>query len=93
MARGKGMVQFGGATYRIVKLSRGKYDVFRLLDDVRVGGFESGARLRVEPVAIDEKVLFEIAVAALRQAKISWQSAPAPVPEAAPANRGRFPTR
>src|SRR6476659_9008108 len=43
----KGMVQFGGATYRIVKVYPGRYDVFRLLDDVRIGGFESVPKLRI----------------------------------------------
>ena len=68
----KGMVQVGGKTYRIVKIYRGKYEVIRILDDVRVGTFESVPKLRVEPEAFDEKVLLEIALTALKGAKVSW---------------------
>jgi len=35
MADVKGMIQVGGATYRIVKVSKGKYDVIRILDEAR----------------------------------------------------------
>jgi hypothetical protein len=68
----KGMVQFAGATYRIVKVHRGKYDVYRLLDDVRIGDFESAPKLRVKAAGIDEKLLLEIALTALREAKVTW---------------------
>jgi hypothetical protein len=68
----KGMVQVAGKTYRIVKIYRGKYEVIRILDDVRVGTFESVPKLRVAPEGFDEKLLQEIALTALKGAKVSW---------------------
>ncbi len=68
----KGMVQFEGATYRIVKVGRAKYDVFRILDEVKVGGFETAPRLRIDATGVDEKLLLGINSTALKQAKISW---------------------
>ena len=44
MADPKGMVQFGGVTYRIVKIRRARYDVIRILDDTF-----AWARSRVSP--------------------------------------------
>ncbi len=85
----KGMVQVGGATYRIVKVAKGKYDVVRILDEVRVGTFETFPRVKVEPVGVPEKLLMEITLTALKQAKISWQRMQAPemprVPKSVPA--------
>jgi hypothetical protein len=81
----KGMVQVAGATYRIVKVSKGKYDVIRILDEVRVGGFETVPKVRVQPVEVTEKLLLEITLTALKQAKISWQKMQAPlVPKSVP---------
>jgi len=72
MARGKGMVLVAGKTYRIAKIERGKYEVFRIADDARVGSFDSAPRLSVRPEGIEEKLLVEIALAALKAAKVSW---------------------
>jgi hypothetical protein len=85
MADVKGMVQVAGATYRIVKVSKGKYDVIRILDEVCVGSFETVPKVKVEPSHVTEKLLLEITMTALKQAKISWQKMQAPrVPKSVP---------
>jgi len=66
------MVQFGETTYRIAEVSRGRYEAFRILDDVRMGTFETTPTLRVNAQGTDEKVLFAVARTALMQAKTSW---------------------
>jgi hypothetical protein len=82
------MIQHQGATYRIVKIGRGKYDVIRILDEVKLGTFETIPRLRVFAENGDEKVLLDISLSALKQAKISWQNMTAPrVPKSAPSNK------
>ncbi|SRR5258706_10275494 len=78
MADVKGMVQVAGATYRIVKVSKGTYDVIRILDEVSVGSFETVPKVKVQPTHVTEKVLLEITMTALKQAKISWQKMQAP---------------
>ena len=84
----KGMVQFAGATYRIVKVERGKYDVIRILDEVRIGTFETVPRLRVHPEGVAEKLLQDISLTALKQAKISWQNMQVPrVPKSTPSSK------
>lgn len=68
----KGMVQVAGVTYRIVRVSRGLYDVVRILDDVRVGTFRNGPRVQVTALAIEDGLMREIARAAIQGAKTSW---------------------
>lgn len=68
----KGMVQVDGATYRVVRLSEGYYEVVRLLDDVRVGTFRSLPELTVEVQGIDEDLMQAIARVAIQRAKTSW---------------------
>jgi hypothetical protein len=80
MADVKGMVQVAGATYRIVKVSRGKYDVIRILDEAKVGSFETVPKVTVRATGVSEKLLLEISMTALKQAKISWQRMPGPKP-------------
>jgi hypothetical protein len=81
------MIQHDGATYRIVKVGKGKYDVIRILDENKLGSFETIPKLRVHPQkADDEKLLLELSLTALKQAKISWQNLTAPrVPKSTPA--------
>lgn len=67
-----GMVQVEGKTYRIVRVTPGKYEAVRLSDDQRVGTFSSEAPARFAPEACDERLLREIAHVALRQARTSW---------------------
>ena len=68
----RGMVQVAGTTYRIVRLARGQYNVVRVLDDVRVGGFTSSPHVEVRPAAIDSELMLEIARHAIQRAKTSW---------------------
>ena len=67
-----GMVQVEGNTYRIVRVTAGKYEAVRLSDDQRVGTFSSQAPAQFAPEACDERLLREIAHVALRQARTSW---------------------
>lgn len=85
MADVKGMVQVAGATYRITKVSKGKYDVIRILDEARVGSFETVPKLKVQATGVSEKLLLEISMTALKLAKISWHRMRAPnVPKSVP---------
>jgi hypothetical protein len=68
----KGMVQVGGATYRIVRVSPAHYEVVRVLDDTCVGSFRCAPQLEVEPRAFDAAQLREIARTAIKGAKTSW---------------------
>jgi hypothetical protein len=72
----KGVVVVEGISYRVSKLYAGKYEVVRILDDQMVGTFESEPRLEVEPEGIEPELLKEIAIVALKQAKISWSQRP-----------------
>jgi hypothetical protein len=68
----KGMVQVDGVTYRIVRVSSARYDVIRVLDDVRVGGFQSAPTFEVSESNIDERSLREIGRMAIQRAKTSF---------------------
>jgi hypothetical protein len=68
----KGMVQVAGTTYRVVRLSRGLYQVVRILDDVPVGTFHKGTSVEVSAHGIEVELLKEIARAAIHGAKTSW---------------------
>jgi hypothetical protein len=70
--RVKGMVQVLGATYRVVRVGLGRYDVIRLLDDARVGSFLTIPSARVESTSIDQNIMSEIVRAAIQGAKTSW---------------------
>lgn len=67
------MVNVGGKTYRFSKRSDGKYEVFRILDDRRVGLFERSPYLHVMPDGSTSPTLLkEIALTALQQGRLSW---------------------
>ena len=68
----KGMVQVHKITYRIVRVSAGKYEVVRLLDDVRVGMFSLGACEQPVLEGDSPDVIREIARAALQGGRTSW---------------------
>jgi hypothetical protein len=68
----KGMVQVDGVTYRIVRVSSARYDVIRVLDDVRVGGFQSAPTFEVSESTIDERSLRQIGRTAIQSAKTSY---------------------
>ena len=67
----KGMVQVAGSTFRIVRVTRGHYDVVRILDDARVGSFWLAPSLRVSDGASGE-LLREVARCAIQGGKTSW---------------------
>ena len=67
----KGMVQVAGSTFRIVRVSRGHYDVVRILDDARVGSFWSEPTLKVSDSPQGD-LLREIARCAIQGGKTSW---------------------
>lgn len=66
------MVQVFGRTYRIVRVTPGSYEAVRLSDDVRMGTFSTQPPMRLSAETCDERLLGEIAHAALRQARTSW---------------------
>jgi hypothetical protein len=68
----KGMVLVSGGTYRITRIEAGCYDVWRILDDQRVGRFRVGPPLEVEPAGNEADLLREIARAAVQSARTSW---------------------
>ena|SRR2546430_396864 len=68
----KGMVEFARQTYRIMKINRGTYEVVRILDDARVGTFDVLPRLCVHPQGVTHELLLQVALTAMRQAKVSW---------------------
>jgi len=67
----KGMVQVAGSTFRIVRVSRGHYDVVRILDDARVGSFWSEPTLKVSE-GPEYELLREVARRAIQGGKTSW---------------------
>jgi hypothetical protein len=68
----KGMVQVEGTTYRIVRITRGHYNVVRVLDDIAVGTFSAGKTFEMTPIGIDAELLREIARVAIQGAKTTW---------------------
>ena len=68
----KGMVQVHSVTYRIVRVRAGQYDVVRLLDDARVGGFTLGMRREVIVEGDAPEVIREVARAALQGGRTTW---------------------
>ena len=67
----KGMVQVAGSTFRIVRVTRGHYEVVRILDDAQVGSFWLEPSLRVSDGASGE-LLREVARCAIQGGKTSW---------------------
>jgi hypothetical protein len=68
----KPLIRFGNVTYRIGRLSYGQYEVVRILDDVRLGTFESYPCLTVTSATIEPSFILRIAQAAARGARPSW---------------------
>ena len=66
------MVQVGGVTYRIVRRSVGEYDVVRILDDSRIGGFSLGKNPGINAEESFLEVVRNVARAALQAARTSW---------------------
>jgi hypothetical protein len=70
--RVKGMVQVSGATYRVVRVGMGIYDVVRLLDDAPVGRFRTVPHAQVESTNLDPELMNQVVRAAIQGAKTSW---------------------
>ncbi len=67
----KGMVQVSGATFRIVRVAHGHYDVVRILDDTRMGSFWSEPLFKVSE-GPHQELLREVARCAIQGGKTSW---------------------
>jgi len=67
----KGMVQVSGTTYRIVRVARGHYEVVRILDDARVGSFQSEPTFVVS-AGPNVELVRDIARTAIQGGKTSW---------------------
>jgi len=67
----KGMVQVAGTTFRIVRVTRGHYEVVRILDDTRLGSFWREPRFAVSESA-DRDLLLEVARCAIQGGKTTW---------------------
>jgi len=72
MQKVKGMVLVGTVTYRLVRLRPGLYEVFRLLDDARIGTFHMGPPMAFHAAPADVEILRDVARMALLQARTSW---------------------
>ncbi len=81
----KGMVQLSGTTYRIMKIDSHSYEVIRILDDVRIGSFKVMPRLQVLADGVPGELLREIALTALKEAKLSWMPSVRPQATRVPA--------
>src|SRR5262249_54871838 len=68
----KPLIRFGNVTYRIGRLSYGEYEVVRILDDVRLGTFESYPCLTVTSATIHPSFILKIAHAAASAARPSF---------------------
>ena len=66
-----GMVQVGSMTFRIARVGPGLYEAVRILDDVRVGTFQSSP-LKVLTHDVEYELMREIALSAVHEAKVSW---------------------
>jgi hypothetical protein len=67
----KGMVQVSGVTFRIVRITRGHYEVIRILDDTRMGSFWSEPMFKVSE-GQHQELLREVARCAIQGGKTSW---------------------
>ena len=67
----KGMVQFAGTTFRIVRIERGHYEVVRILDDTRLGSFWCEPAFAVSE-SEDRALLREVARCAIKGGKTTW---------------------
>ena len=72
----RGMVEVLGTTYRIIELHKASYEIVRIHDDVRMGGFSCAGALTTTPLGVDAALMKKIASAAVRQGKTSWLGLP-----------------
>ena len=67
-----GMFQLLGTTYRVSRVNSGRYLVVRIHDEVVAGSFSCGKSLEVVPMAVDLKLMRQLAGAAVYGGKTSW---------------------
>lgn len=67
----KGMVQVSGTTFRIARLTRGHYEVVRILDDTKIGSFRCDPNL-VVPESPNSELVREVARCAIQGGKCTW---------------------
>ena len=67
----KGMVQFEGTTFRIVRIERGHYEVVRILDEMRLGSFWCEPTFAVSD-SDDRELLREVGRCAIQGGKTTW---------------------
>lgn len=72
-----GMVQVLGTTYRVVRVDIGHYRVVRIRDDAMVGSFSCGSSLEVIALAVDDRLMRQVADAAVHGGRTSWLGPPA----------------
>lgn len=70
MVTSKGMVQFSGATYRVVERS-GLHEIIRVLDDRCVGVFRHYPRIQIIDSSVERGLLLGVIREALHGAKLS----------------------
>ncbi len=66
------MIQVQSVTYRIVRMRKSEYEVWRLLDDVSVGTFTLGAGREPQIGGESPDVVREVARAALQGGRTTW---------------------
>lgn len=67
----KGMVQVAGSTFRIVRVERARYEVFRILDDSRLGSFWCEPTFALS-ASEDQDLLRQVARSAIHGGKCTW---------------------
>ena len=67
----KGMVQVAGTTFRIERVGPSRYDAIRIVDDVRIGSFQT-TPVKVLAHTVDYELMRKIALAAVHEGKTSW---------------------
>jgi hypothetical protein len=70
-SRIKGMVNVGGVTYRIVRVDRGRYAAYSLVDDQKLGTFRAVSPITAESDATDPELLERVGRMAIRSGRTS----------------------
>jgi hypothetical protein len=70
-SRIKGMVSVGGVTYRIVRVDRGRYAVYSLVDDSKLGTFRAVSPITAESDATDPELLERVGRMAIQSGRTS----------------------
>jgi hypothetical protein len=70
-SRIKGMVTVGGVTYRIERVDRGRYAVFSVVDDTKLGTFRALSPIAAENDATDPALLERVGRMAIQSGRTS----------------------